>query len=323
MLKKLCDNCCALFRGIRIRFLSACYRKRVLLLRLLYVMRREGVGGVGSVLRMMVFHPCRVFRVLRGRELHVGTIELPLTGVCTLRCKGCSALVDYYPPEFARHMDLDMVVSQIKGLIAGTDSIYKLRLLGGEPLCYPFLYDVLRVISDEERIMFCEIVTNGTLTIKDESILKILKNKKFHIVISDYGALSRKRNELKCQLDEHGVRYVKYHIERWYDFGDLSLRNFSARRLKEMYYYCPGNRRCVSVLDGKLYHCFRHSHGSHIGMIPSNDGDYVNLLDENVSRKDMKRRLFRFFYGYTPYVTACNYCSYSQHPEYIDIARQV
>ena len=93
-------------------------------------------------------------------------------------------------------------------LIDATDSIYELRLLGGEPLYYLHLYDVLNLINDEDNIKTSNIVNNGILIIKDERILEILKNSTFHLVISDYGFLSRKKNELIKQLEEHHIRYV-------------------------------------------------------------------------------------------------------------------
>lgn len=44
-----------------------------------------------------------------------------------------------------------------------------------------------------------------------------------------------------------------------------------------MYYLCFGNKICKSVLNGLLYHCFRNSHGTNIGVIPSNDRDCIDL----------------------------------------------
>ena len=66
---------------------------------------------------------------------------------------------------------------------------------------------------------------------------------------------------------------------------------------------------CTSMYDGKLYQCPRSSHGKNLGIIPLKENDYIDLLDENTTQKQLRKKLYSFFYKYVPYVNACNYCN--------------
>ena len=66
---------------------------------------------------------------------------------------------------------------------------------------------------------------------------------------------------------------------------------------------------CTSILDGKLHHCPRSSHGTNMKKIPLRKQDYIDLLDKNIDKKQLRKELYEFFYKYVPYVEACNYCN--------------
>ncbi|MBO7537935.1 MAG: hypothetical protein J6T44_01485 [Prevotella sp.] len=317
------------------RLLLFIYRVKEIILCLIQIIelenieevRRKGIKTYYSLfyIKKIIISPMQLYLALTGKVLNVRYIEIPLTTVCTLKCKGCSALIDSYPAALLRHIDINEIVLMLNSLTSAVDSIYKIRLLGGEPLCYPHLYDVLCIINNEDKIMISDIVTNGTLIIKDERILDILKNKKFHITISDYGPISRKKDELINQLRQNNIRYQIAPIEVWYDFGDLVIRDYSKAELREMFYNCRSKSTgsCKNLLYGRIFHCPRNSHGANIGKIPLRDSDYVDLLDNTVSSEEIKKRLFKFFYGYIPYVEACKYCSHGRYSKTIPIAKQI
>ena len=256
-------------------------------------------------LKIILKNPWRAFRVIIGKYFVVGYVEVPLTTICTLKCKNCSALMDYYTN--GKHVELENNIKSLDNLIDSADLLLHLRLLGGEPLCYPNLYDVLLHFKDNKKVKRITIVTNGTLLFKDERILDILKDKKYDVFISNYGDASRQKEKLIKQLMDNNI---KYHLEDenavWRDFGDFNSRNRSKKELKEQYKNCK--LICNSILNGNLHHCPRSSHGTNLKKIPLRNQDFINLLDENITKKQLRKELYDFFYGNVDYIEACNYC---------------
>ena len=185
-----------------------------------------------------------------------------------------------------------------------SNSIRQLRLLGGEPLLYPNLYEILDYISKQNKIRRATI---GTLLIKDSNVINILKNSKFDVFISNYGKISRKKDELIKQLEENNIKYeIKNEDYLWDDYGDLECRNRNKFALKKQFLDCKVT--CTSLYEEKLHHCPRSSHGTKLNKIPLKQEDYIDLLNENIRKDELKKKIYNFFYKYTPYVEACNYC---------------
>ena len=257
-------------------------------------------------LKKLILNPKRTFLNLSGKVFNVKYTEIALTTVCTLNCKGCSALMGEYKEHY--HTDINKNIKALERMLASVDSIRHLRLLGGEPLCYPNLYEMLLFVSMQDKIRKATIVTNGTLLIKDERIIEILKNKKFDVFISNYGETSRKKEELINQLESNNIKYTLSDEENlWRDYGNLECRNRSKKELEKQFLNCT--IMCNSILEGKLHHCPRSTHGMNLKKIPVAKRDYIDLLDESLTQKQLRKDLYKFFYKYVPYVEACNYCN--------------
>ena len=257
-------------------------------------------------IRKMLCNPIRTFLNLSGKVFNVKYTEIVLTTVCTLKCKGCSALMREYKNPY--HTDLEKNIKSLERMLNSVDSIRLFRLLGGEPLCYPNLYEMLLFISKQNKIKHATIVTNGTLLIKDERTIELLKNKKFSVFISNYGDISNKKNELINQLKSNNIKYILSDEEKlWRDYGNLEYRNRNKKSLKKQFLNCK--IMCNSIFEGKLHHCPRSTHGMNLNKIPVRKQDYVDLLDNNFTTKQLRKELYKFFYKYVPYIEACNYCN--------------
>ena len=257
-------------------------------------------------LKKIVFHPIKAFSIFKKGDFNIEYIEMVLTTKCTLKCVGCSALMCYYKKQ--NDILLENNIKALERIVNACDSLFCLRLLGGEPLCYQNLYDILLFIKNKDKIKKVTIVTNGTLTINDNRIIEILKEDKFDVYISDYGKISRKKDGLIQQLEKNNIKYYSSKIDtKWRDYGNLECRNRTEKELKKQFLNC--NIMCTSILNGKLHHCPRSSHGTNLNKIPLKDVDYIDLLDNNIDDCELRKRLFEFFYGYIPYIEACNYCN--------------
>ena len=258
-------------------------------------------------IKKIICSPKKTISVLTGKTLNVKYVEVVLTTVCTLNCKGCSALMSYYKKPFP--ISLNNNIDSLKRFLDSIDSVRTLRLLGGEPLCYPKLYEVLEFLSKQDKAKKVSIVTNGTLLITNKKVLEILQNKKFDVYISNYGKISKKKDELIKQLQDNNIRYVlEDAANEWRDYGDLTCRNRDKNSLKKQFLNC--DIMCNSIYNGELHYCPRSSHGTKLNLFKKRKEDYIDLLDKNITQKQLKKKLYKFFYSYTPYVEACNYCNY-------------
>lgn len=257
-------------------------------------------------IKRVLCNPIKLFFKLVKKELNINYIEIVLTTICTLKCRGCSALMDKYKEQ--SHTDIDINIKSLKRLINCCDTIGHFRILGGEPLCYPNLYEILELVKDENKVKRVTIVTNGTLLINDKKIINILKNSKYDVFISNYGKTSRKKDELIKELKDNNIKYQLGNEEfKWRDYGNLECRNRNKKDLAKQFYQC--NMICNSLFKGKIHHCPRSTHGTNLKKIPLRQEDYIDILDKKITDKELRKKLYKFFYGYVPYVEACNYCN--------------
>lgn len=263
-----------------------------------------------SKIYLLLKNPIRAFKALTGKEINIGYADVVLTTKCTLKCKGCGALMEYY--EKPDHLDIDRVLQSLRVLLGACDHIKRIHLLGGEPLCYPRLFDVLEFLLDQNSVYQVGITTNGTMLLRDERVIAILRNPKFAVDISFYGgAVSFRTSELIQQCKENGIKYTLNNKGRsWVDFGDFEKRNRPRAELKDLFSSCPF-KWCRVVLDGKLYRCSRSAHGTNLGLIPVSKNDYLELLPPSTGL--LRKRLWRYLYGRIPYIEGCDYCDVLQH----------
>ena len=68
------------------------------------------------------------------------------------------------------------------------------------------------------------------------------------------------------------------------------------------------NSDIISLLHGKLYRCPFSANGTNLKAIPEDDSDIVNLIDDNISIKDLKKAIYNLVYN-KEFLAACNYCN--------------
>ncbi len=264
-----------------------------------------------SKVYLLLKNPIRAFKALTGKELNIGYADVVLTTKCTLNCQGCGALMEYY--EKPEHLDKDRIIQSLRVLIDACDHIKRIHLLGGEPLCYPWLFEVLDFLLDQDKVYQVGITTNGTLLLRDERVKAILRNSKFAVDISFYGDdVSIRASELIQQLKANGIKYELNNKGRsWIDFGGFENRNRPESELKEQFSSCLF-KWCRVVFDGKLYRCSRSAHGTYLNLIPVKKDDYIELLPPSPTQS-LRKRLWRYLYGPVEYIEGCKFCDVVQH----------
>ncbi len=233
-------------------------------------------------------------------RVYLNYVEVPITTACTLRCKECANLIQFYCMPY--QIDYKDIIKDIQRLCEITDGIGMLRILGGEPLIHKDLDKILHYVKKETRIIQAQIVTNGTLLF-DKDILKILRHSKISVDISDYGEKSKKIHLLKKQLRDNHITYYSASNLVWTKQSDFSKKNRMRHDLVEILTLCKQD--CISVLNGRLHLCPRSSHGDDLKIFNAKKDEYLDLRRKEksvVSRKRLYKVLNQ------KYLTACDYC---------------
>ena len=69
-----------------------------------------------------------------------------MTEKCTLKCVDCSNLMQYY--QNYQNADDDVLKESIKQLFGGINYIKEVRLIGGEPLIYKNIDQIISLIQN-------------------------------------------------------------------------------------------------------------------------------------------------------------------------------
>lgn len=171
-------------------------------------------------------------------------IELHLSDICQLNCKGCS----HFAPIFYNNGDLDLtcIIKDFRHLGSVFANIRTIRLMGGEPfLCM----DAVRY-AEEIRKIFprsdISIVTNGILfsAIRDEELQR-LEESAIMITLSDYGVADLrqiqriKRSGVSFNMTSRINSFMKFFSEergdKYANFRDCYVKSCTFYRNSKLY----------------------------------------------------------------------------------------
>lgn len=274
--------------------------------------RRNGRAGTSgkffaprAVTDFLFRHWVEIGLILAKKRFVILQVEIALTARCSLRCRDCMNLMQYYHKP--KDIGLEKNIKAIERICDAADYIMYFHVLGGEPFLYKELAEVLKYMETRAEIGEIVIFTNGTV-MPAADVVPVLKNRKICVVISSYGELSKKADDLKKLLSDNHVKYIMYGEEFfWESYGDMSCRGRGHKELKKQFAQC--STLCRSVYNGRLHYCPRSGHASDLGVVTPKPGDYINLLNPSESIDHLRKRLMRFFYHKKDYISACNYCN--------------
>ncbi|MCR4655224.1 MAG: radical SAM protein [Lachnospiraceae bacterium] len=227
--------------------------------------------------------------------LYVGGVEINLTKRCTLRCRECANLIQYY--EKPDRIPAETVIRSIRKLLSVVDGIAMFKLLGGEPLLeQDMIVQILSMpeIKGNPKVLGIQITTNGTMLFR-EDVLKVMQQEnRLGILLSNYGNLSVKEDELKKQLKQYGIAFSEIGIrDEWCVWGDPEHVYHDAKRAKYLFDYCKSKSVCTTVADGKFYTCPRAAHGDILGFYDESSVDLMAPVETEVLRERLKAYYYR------------------------------
>lgn len=233
-------------------------------------------------------------------QLNIRTIDIIVTEKCTLKCKDCSNLMQYY--QNPKHTNIELLLQNFDNLTHVVDNFNEVRVLGGEPFLNKDLSQVINHLIKIDKIDKIIIYTNATI-VPNKKTLKILKHKRVLIEITNYGALSNKHQELINVFKENNISYIAHTPQVWTDSGKIHYFDRSIKENIELFKKCCVND-LLTLLNGRLYRCPFSANAMNLKAIPEDTNDFIDMNDLH----NIKVRL-KSFYENKNVLSACNFCN--------------
>ena len=230
------------------------------------------------------------------KKLFLKSIDIIITERCSLKCKDCSNLMQYYVNPI--NVSLNEILKDFETLINNVDHIYEIRLIGGEPFMNKDIYRIINEISKNKKLSRIVIYTNATIPLKVEYI-DILKHSKIVFSVTTYGKLSKNTQKVIDFLKKNKIPYRDHPPENWTDCGVIYDFKRKESEMEKLFEDCCG-KNLLTVTNGKLYRCPFVANAERLNAIPKDSGNYVNVNDY---KKNIKKYTTQI-----NYIPACNYC---------------
>lgn len=251
--------------------------------------------------------------------LIINHCEIVVTEKCTLRCRDCANLMQYYKAPV--NFDVEELMRAFDRFLQTIDVLCELRILGGEP----FICDRLDLLLDRyikcSKIKKITVYTNATI-VPGQDVIDALADKKAAVHISDYGKYSRNARHLEKIFSENGVAYYVHRYEKWRDFGGLEKRAYTEEQAIRLYQTCFSGK-CHTFYRGRFYLCPRAAHGEQLKIFQNKKSEYVDFSTEDLDIGEKRKELQKAITEIRT-LTACWYCNgESMYSEEIDAAVQM
>ena len=229
--------------------------------------------------------------------LTVQSVDLIITERCSMKCRDCSNLMQYY--ESPENADLDEMLSTIDKFCAEMDEIYEVRVIGGEPFMNKEIHLVVEKLTAQEKVKKVAIFTNATILPREHQWLAF-EHEKVRFFITEY-LQSRNLQPLIEQLEKRKIAYVSEKANGWTECGALEKHNRTKEENEKIFSDCCA-KNLATLADGRLYRCPFSANAFKLQAVPDYRGDY--LLVQEAQREDIRN----FLRGKT-YIDSCDHCN--------------
>lgn len=260
--------------------------------------------GPGDVEREMILYETEFSNLIESlnNSLSIKSVDAVVTEGCSLKCKDCSNLMQYYKKPKAA--DLQLLQDSTENILSNIDAVFEWRILGGEPFIYKNLHEYIDYLSNKSKIKSIIIYTNGTI-VPSDLLIKSIKESKAIVDISNYGELSRNIETLQRIFDEHRIPYALKEPE-WTDSGRITKKqNLDEELLEQRFFNCC-TRDVLTLLHGYMYRCPFSANLMNLSK------DYIDELDRIYvgDKKDISiREKLNKLYKSKKYLSACDNCN--------------
>ncbi len=240
--------------------------------------------------------------------LNIKSLDVQVTERCSLKCKDCSNLMQYYTNP--QNSELNVMLKSIDRFMECVNQVYEFRVLGGDPFMNKELHKVIDHLVSYDKVQKIAVYTNARFVPTGEN-LNCLKNNKVVVDISNYGLLDPKKKVVDKMIETLKKENIKYSValvNNWQDCGRITpFQKRTEKELHRVFNNCC-NSDILSLLHGKLYRCPFSANATNLKAIPYDKTDIVDLFDENVPIKELRLKIKELTYDKKS-LTACNFCN--------------
>jgi hypothetical protein len=244
---------------------------------------------------------------LNPNQLFLRSIDLIITERCSLKCRDCSNLMQYY--EKPKDCDIDMLLKSIDVFCAVIDKVMDFRVIGGDAFMNKEWPIIVKRLTDEPKAKRVVVYTNGTI-VPNEKDIPYLINDKVLIIITDYGVLSRKLVGLKQMLEKNKIAYYVLKVTEWLDCSKITPHNRNIDQNREIYKICCA-KNMATLSDGKLFRCPYAANAARLSAVPDYKNDYIDLFQEPLDAASIRetKNKVRNYLLHKDYLKTCDYCN--------------
>ncbi|MDR0527110.1 MAG: radical SAM protein [Spirochaetaceae bacterium] len=232
----------------------------------------------------------------------LGSLNMHITTRCNLKCKNCSALIQYN--KSPRHFSPQKLQESLDNLMRITDFIGVFSVSGGEPLLRRDILSIIKfILRHKEKIGVIQIITNGCI-IPNKNIIELAKKHNILFAISEYGELNLKPFlKLEEFLVMHKLKYFHYTFPcGWLDIGRIAGSAHKDKETESIYNNC--NLNALTMMENVLCKCSFIAAANDLRAVPFNKNNIVDLANKKLSRQEAES----YINSTNPY-PACSYCS--------------
>ncbi|MEI8246726.1 MAG: radical SAM protein [Lentisphaerota bacterium] len=240
-------------------------------------------------------------------KLFLRSVDLIITERCSMHCRDCSNLMQYY--QHPQDDNLDSILHAIDVLCQCIDEMNEFRLIGGEPLMNRQCHLITRHLIAEPKVRKIIIYTNGTLLPTAEQLPDFISKKVF-FMITDYGLISRKLHELVKMLKENKIAYYVHSSGNWTNCSQITPHHRTPEQQQELFCRCCA-KNLLTLSDGLLLGCPFIANAIRLKAVPCQCSDYIDLvknIDGGMPPAEMKEQI-RAFVNNSKYFETCDFCN--------------
>lgn len=235
---------------------------------------------------------------MHPERLTVQSLDLIITERCSMKCKDCSNLMQYY--EKPENADLNEMMATIDTMCAKMDEVYEFRVIGGEPFMNKEIHLVVEHLTSKENVKKVSIFTNATI-VPRETQWPALQHEKVRMFVTDYDELSRNIQKLLPELEKRGIPYVSEKANGWTDCAALDKHNRTIPEQEKIFQACCA-KNLNTLHDGRLYRCPFAANAAKLKAVPDYKEDYLVVQDAD-------KEEIRSFLRDKTYISTCDHCN--------------
>lgn len=228
----------------------------------------------------------------------IPSIDLILTEKCTLNCSDCANLMPYFSTP--KDSSLEQMLLGLRVIMDKVDSLTELRILGGEPFIYKKINEILEFSIPQKKIQHIVIYTNGTIVPRAET-LKILKNNKIMLEITNYGKLAKNFQKLIDTCTNNKINFLVRELGSWDDSANILHPTRTEKENVNIFNECCA-KYLYTLMHGKLYRCPFSASLDAIKKVSLDENNAIEI-NEKTSRKNLEEYVYR-----AEYFDSCRYC---------------